>query len=123
MYLLTTLAAATFAALSQGVESSPIIVAILALLALPGATSAATSVVRAISDAFGVNPRVVVYLVSLAVTGLLLVTGAVDLPAWAGDPVAFVGAWIAWAGANAGLAKTIYEILHPKLAPEPAPIP
>ena len=103
------------------IEQNPIIVALLALLALPGITSAASSIVRTVSDAFGVNPRAVVYVVSLAVTGLLLLTGGVELPGWAGDPVTYVGAWLAWAGANAGVAKTIYELLHPKLAPEDIP--
>lgn len=115
MIALAVFATAALAALSQGVESSPIIVAILALLALPGVTSVATSVIRTVSDAAGVNPRVVVYVLSLAITGVILVTGGVELPAWADDPTAYVGAWIAWASANAGLAKTVYEIFHPKL--------
>lgn len=117
MYLLTIFAATLLAALSQGVESSPIIVAILALLALPGVTSIATSAIRAVSDSFGVNPRVVVYILSLVVTGLVLVSGGVELPTWADDPTVYVGAWIGWAEANAGLAKTVYEIFHPKLIP------
>ena len=115
MIALAVFATAALAALSQGVESSPIIVAILALLALPGVTSVATSAIRTVSDAAGVNPRVVVYVLSLAITGVILVTGGVELPAWADDPTAYVGAWIAWASANAGLAKTVYEIFHPKL--------
>lgn len=115
MIILTVFAASLMAALSQGVESSPIIVAILALLALPGVTTIATSAIRTVSDAVGVNPRVVVYVLSLVVTGLVLLSGGVDLPAWVDDPTAYVGAWIAWASANAGLAKTIYEIFHPKL--------
>ncbi|MBK7782378.1 MAG: hypothetical protein IPJ58_16705 [Ardenticatenia bacterium] len=117
MTLLAIFAATLLAALSQGIESSPIIVAILALLALPGVTTIATSVIRSASDAIGVNPRVVVYVLSLVVTGLVLLSGGVDLPAWVDDPTAYVGAWIAWASANAGLAKTIYEIFHPKLVP------
>ena len=117
MTLLAIFAATLLAALSQGIESSPIIVAILALLALPGVTTIATSVIRSASDAIGVNPRVVVYVLSLVVTGLVLITGGVELPAWADDPSAYVAAWIAWSQVNAGLAKTIYEIFHPKLVP------
>ena len=105
------------------VESSPVIVAILALLALPGATSIATTAIRTVSDGLGVNPRVIVYVLSLVITGLILLTGGVTLPDWAGDPALFVGALITWAGANAGLAKTVYEILHPKLVTEPEPTP
>ena len=117
MTLLAIFAATLLAALSQGIESSPIIVAILALLALPGVTTIATSVIRSASDAIGVNPRVVVYVLSLVVTGLVLITGGAELPAWVDDPTAYVGSWIVWASANAGLAKTIYEIFHPKLVP------
>ena len=72
MIALAVFATAALAALSQGVESSPIIVAILALLALPGVTSVATSAIRTVSDAAGVNPRVVVYVLSLAITGVIL---------------------------------------------------
>ena len=120
MIALTIFAASLLAALSQGVESSPIIVAILAVLALPGVTTIVTSVIRSASDAIGINPRVIIYLTSLVITGIVLLSGGVALPAWADDPTAYVGAWIAWTSANAGLAKTIYEIFHPKLAPEPA---
>jgi len=115
MIALTVFAASLMAALSQGIESSPIIVAALALLALPGVTSVATSAIRTVSDASGVNPRVIVYVLSLVITGAVLVTGGVDLPAFVDDPTAYVGAWIAWASANAGLAKTVYEIFHPRL--------
>lgn len=118
---LSIFAANLMAALFQGVESNPIIVALLAVLALPGFTTAAVSVIRTVSDAFGVNPRAVVYILSLVVTGLLLLTGAVDFPSWAGDPTAYVAAWLTWAQVNSGIAKTIYELLTPKLAPEGKP--
>lgn len=119
MIALTIFAASLMAALSQGVESSPIIVAILAVLALPGVTTIVTNMIRTVSDSLNVNPRVVVYVLSLVVTGLVLLSGAVTLPAWADDPTAYVAAWLTWAQVNAGLAKTIYEILNPKLNPEP----
>lgn len=118
MIILTIFAASLLAALSQGVESSPIIVALMAVLALPGATTAAVTVIRTMSDAFGVNPRAVVYVLSLVVTGLLLLTGTVDFPSWAGDPTTYVAAWLTWAQVNTGIAKTIYELLTPRLAPE-----
>ena len=120
MIHLTTIAASLMAALFQGVESSPIIVALLALLALPGATTMGVSIIRSVSDSLGVNPRAVVYVLSLVVTGLVLLSGGVELPAWANDPTAYVAAWLAWAQVNTGLAKTIYELLNPKLNPEPA---
>lgn len=103
------------------IEQHPIVVALLAILAIPGTTSAVASVVRTVSDAFGVNPRAVVYVVSLAVTGVVALVVRDSLPAWAGDPTLYVGAWLAWASANAGKAKTIYELLHPRLAPEDIP--
>lgn len=98
-------------------ESNPIIVALLALLALPGATSLLVSLIRKASDASGVKPEVIVYVASLAVTGLLLATGTVALPAWTGDPTAYVGAWLVWGTANAELARRVYELLWQRLAP------
>ena len=115
MTLLAIFAATQLAALSQGIESSPIIVAFLALLALPGVTSGVTGLIRGVSDATGIKPEAIVYLVSLAVTGAILATTGLALPVWADNPTVYVGAWIAWATANAALARTVYEILHPKL--------
>lgn len=98
------------------IEQNPIIVAVLALLALPGVTSFIASLIRKLTDAGGVKPEVVVYLASLLVTGALVVSGGVDLPAWAGDPVAFVAAWLAYGTANAELARRVYELLWQRLA-------
>jgi len=101
-------------------DSNPIIVALLALLALPGATSLLVSLIRKASDASGVKPEVIVYVASLAVTGLLLATGTVDLPTWTGDPTAYVGAWLAWGTVNAELARRVYELLWQRLGQAPA---
>jgi hypothetical protein len=98
-------------------EQNPIIVAVLALLALPGVTSFIVSLIRKATDSSGVKPEVIVYVASLAVTGLLLGTGTIDLPAWSGDPTAYVAAWIAWGGINAELARRVYELLWQRLAP------
>ena len=97
-------------------EQSPIIVAVLALLALPGVTSFIVSVIRKATDAGGVKPEVIVYVASLAVTGMLVLSGTVDLPAWGGDPSSFVAAWIAWGTVNAELARRVYELLWQRLA-------
>ena len=120
MIALTVFAASLMAALSQGIESSPILVALLALLALPGGTSLVVSLIRRASDAAGVDPRVIVYVASLAVTGLLILTGTVTLPSWAGDPSTYVAAWIGWGTVNAELARRVYELLLSKLTPTPA---
>lgn len=101
-------------------DSNPIIVALLALLALPGATSLLVSLIRKASDASGVKPEVIVYVASLAVTGLLLATGAVALPAWSGDPTTYVAAWLGWGVANAELARRVYELLWQRLGQAPA---
>lgn len=101
--------------LPQALESSPIIVALLAMLALPGVTSLVTSTIRRASDSLGIDPRVIVYTASLVVTGVLLVTGTVEFPAFDGDPAAFVGAWLVWGTTNAELARRVYELLLSRL--------
>lgn len=94
------------------VLSSPIVVAVLALLALPGVTSALASLIRKASDSLGINPRVPVYVAALILTGVIVATGGLgSLPALAGDPAALVGAWLAWAVATAEIARRLYELL------------
>lgn len=101
--------------LFQGIEQNPIIVAVLAALALPGATSLVVSVIRKASDALSVDPRVIVYVASLGITGLLVANGVTPFPALGGDPSAMVGEWIVWGTANAELARRVYELLLSKL--------
>lgn len=101
-------------------EQNPIIVAVLALLALPGVTSFLVSLIRKATDAGGIRPEVIVYVASLAVTGLLVATDTVSLPAWTGDPTGYVAAWITWGSVNAELARRVYELLWQRLAPTPA---
>ena len=109
------------ARLLQDIADNPLIIALLALLALPGVVSIVTSLIRRASDALGIDPRVIVYAASLLVTGLLLWTGTVTLPPWTGDPASYVGAWLVWATATAELARRVYELLLSKLGPLAAP--
>lgn len=90
---------------------SPVLAFVLAVLAVPGVTSVVTTVLRYLSDSLGIKPTVTVYVASLAITGAILASGGVDLPAWAGDGPGYVAAWIAWAGVNAELARRVYEVL------------
>lgn len=99
-------------------ESSPILIALLGLLGLPGATSLAVTLVRKISDATGTDPRAIVWLVSAVVTAVILVTmGGGGVPTFTGDPVAFVAAWGAWLTVNAKAAEAVYDILLARLLP------
>ena len=98
-------------------------VLLLAALAIPGVTSGLAALIRKLSDALKVDPRVVVYIASLAITGLLLWLGKESLPQWAGDPAAYVALWVAWLTVNAELARRVYELALEKLygAPKPGP--
>ena len=102
-------------ALAQAVESHPLMILVLALLALPGATSRVSAWLRRFSDATGADPRVVVYLVSLALTGVMIAMSDGTLPAWGGDPVAAVSARLTWATVNAELARRVYELLGERI--------
>lgn len=97
---------------------------VASVFAVPGVTSIVTSFVRKLSDALGVDPRVIVYVASIAMTGVILFSGGVTLPAWTGDPTLFVAAWMAWAVANAELARRLFEALLKYIpllsAPQPA---
>lgn len=93
-----------------------------AVFAVPGVTSIATALLRRLTDGVGVQPPVVVYVAAWILTGVLLTTGAVDLPAWAGDPTAYVGAWLLWAGGTAEIARRLYDLLYNRFYPTP-PIP
>lgn len=98
--------------------TNPIVTALVALLAVPGIASALTAVIRQVSDALGVKPRVVVYGVSTVVTGLIGLTGGLAaLPGLDSDPTLVVSAWLTWAGATGALAESIYRTLQPILDP------
>ena len=96
-------------------ESNAVVAFVLAVLAVPGVTSLVTSVIRWVADNAGIPPKTTVYAASLVITGIVLATGSVDLPSWAGDPILYVGAWIAWASANAKAAEMVYDVLLSKL--------
>lgn len=99
---------------------NPVMAFVLAVLAVPGVTSLLTSALRWVADNLDVPPTTTVYGASLILTGIILATGGVELPAWTGDPVLFVGAWIAWAGANAKAAELVYDLLLSRLFPAQA---
>lgn len=100
--------------------TNPIMVAILAALAIPAVTSAVSAVLRKLTDTAGLDPRVVVYAASLLITGLLVATGTVTLPEFSGDPSAYILAWLTWLTVNAELARRVYETLQTALA-KPTP--
>lgn len=104
------------------VSTQPIMVAILALLAIPAVTSGVTAVLRKLTDGTGLDPRVVVYAASVIITGIILFSGAVTMPAFEGDPSAYMLAWMAWLTANGEIARRVYETLQSVLHPEPTPI-
>lgn len=91
--------------------ANPIVVFVLGALALPGVTSLATKFLRGLGDEFGINPRVVVYLASVVLTGAALWASGDALPGGGGDPVALVSAWLAWTTVNAEIARRLYESL------------
>lgn len=99
--------------------SEAVVLAFLAsVLAVPGAVSIITSIVRKVTDAVGVEPRLVVYVVAYILSGVIM-AGA-DLPAWAGDPFAYVVAWATVATVTAETARRLYDAIlsHlPGLAP------
>jgi len=110
---------ALFTLQAPDVSTAPIMVAILALLAIPAVTSGVTALLRKLTDSTGLDPRVVVYAASVLITGLLVFTGAVDLPSFTGDPAAYMLAWMAWFTVNAEVARRVYELIHPIVWPEP----
>lgn len=102
------------------VSTQPIMVAILALLAIPAVTSGVTAIIRKLTDGTGLDPRVVVYAASVLITGLIVFSGAVTLPDFTGDPASYMLAWMAWITANGELARRVFETLQSVLSkPEP----
>jgi hypothetical protein len=67
--------------------------------------------VRKFSDITGVNPRVVVYLVSLGITGAMIYMSDGAVPSSDGNGIAPISAWLTWATVNAELARRVYELL------------
>lgn len=127
MFSITIVLTLALAVLAETIETHPIIALILAALAIPGVTSGLAALIRKLSDALTVDPRVVVYVASLVITGGLIYIGKEALPEWGGEPAAYMLAWLAWATANAELARRVYELILEKLwgaedpTKEPAP--
>jgi len=95
----------------------PVVVALFALLAIPAVTSMLAGVLKGAQAATGIPSPVFVYVASLLITGAVMFMGGVDVPAWAGEPAAYVGAWLAWLAANAEIARRLYEALTEKVTP------
>jgi len=95
--------------------SNPLVVALLALIAIPAVTSGLTGLIRKFSDATDVPPQAVVYVASMIVVGVAVWIGGLNLPVWSGDPAGFVSAWLVWATANAGLTRTLYDVIWGRL--------
>ncbi len=102
------------------IESSPILLAVIALLGVPGVTSLVVGLIRAASTVAGVAPETVVYVVSLALTAVIAFAAGDALPGLGDSGPATVAAWIAWATVNAKAAQAVYDILLSKLLPAPA---
>lgn len=99
--------------------SNPVVVAVLALLALPGITSGLAALLQRVG-ASGVDPRVVVYVASLVLTGAALLASGGSLPGATGEPSAVVAAWLTWLTVNAELARRLYEALLVRVWPAPS---
>lgn len=97
--------------------TNPIVVALFALLAIPAVTSALAGVLKSAQAATGIPSKVFVYLASLLLTGLVLFTGGIQLPAWAGEPAGYVALWIGWLAANAEIARRLYEAINERIEP------
>jgi len=104
------------------IMQSPIIIALLALLAVPGVTSALVTLLRRLTDSTGIPAPAVVYVASLLITGLVVLTSGATLPMLSGDPAEVVAAWLAWATANTLAARALYDVLRGLLGKsEPSP--
>lgn len=101
------------------VDTDTLLAFLAAVFAVPGATSIITAVIRRLSDGLSIDPPIIVYTVALALTGVLIATGAVALPEWTGDPALYIGAWVTWAGVTTGLAQRLYDQLQAWTAPVP----
>ena len=99
--------------------SSPIVVLILALLAIPAVTSALTGGIRKLSAASGIPPQAIVYVASAIITGLVILATGTTLPGWSGDPAGYVAAWLVWAGANTALTRALYDVLWGRFFNQP----
>lgn len=98
-------------------DTDTLLAFLAAVFAVPGATSVVTALIRKLSDGLGLKPELIVYAVAVALTGLLIASGAVALPEWAGDPSLYVAAWLTWAGLTTQIARRLYEQLQAWTAP------
>lgn len=106
--------------------AAPIVIAILALLGIPSVTVWLATGLRYLTDRFKIDPRVPVYIASSLVTALVLAVAGSHLPAWTGDPAAYVTAWQLYLVTNAELARRLYEVFWEKIGlgrPDPTKPP
>lgn len=109
-------------ALLQGdIMSAPVVVAIMAVLAIPAITSILTAGLRYLAK--WIKPEAVLYIASLIVVALVQWMAGIHLPGLADSPTATVALWLSWATANSLLAATLYEVFLKRLLPTPDPTP
>ena len=100
--------------LAQGVESSPVLLAVLAVLAVPGVTSLLTKGLRTFFP--NVKGETLVYFASLVLTGVWMWSVGNPLPAIdLSNPPLMIFGWLAWAKVNSSNAELVYNALKAAL--------
>jgi hypothetical protein len=107
--------------------SNPVVVAVLALIAVPAIASVITALLRKLVDD-GVKPQAVLYIVSAVVVALAMVTAGAKLPSVdPGNPLASIAEWQTLAAGLTLYTGVLYDVLlkrfWPGPVPEPAPAP
>lgn len=88
----------------------PALTSVAMLLAIPIASSLVTSGLRRFTDATGLDPRALVWVVAVIITGVAYFQGSPALPVFeSSNPAEYLSAWLLLATGFSEMAKVIYD--------------
>jgi len=118
VYVMVILTALLALVLQTEGESWPalLLTALATLFAIPAINSFVTGLLRRFTDATGLNPRILVYIVTGAAALIYMIKIPPDLPMFdSANPYEFVTAWILIVISWAELAKKYYDLVLLKI--------
>ena len=99
--------------------SQPLVVALLALLAVPAVASFLTTLLLK-AGAAGLKPQTVVYLICAVIVTLVVVLSGEAMPLIdAANPVATISAWMMFVAGLGKLTEALYDVVFKRLWPSP----